>query len=454
MTAMPKFEEPRRSGKRRAYEEDVINDRLVEEYDASSVRHARQDVRYQIKWVRQHLNRRISLPLSAWYLLDELISLSHDIDWQGGPITVWPSNDLMMTWLDVEERTLQVLLTRLRRANLICFIDSPTQQRWGRRDPATSRIQEAYGIDLRPLARRVPDLMALARSAQADRAETIRQRRAAKALAARIGEYIHTGRTSDAANDNWDAFEAQLRKAAEQLEPKRIPLDILKAVLEALRPLETAVKKAMVKLFRPTRPTDLKARRQGDQKESSAGESKDTHKTTTQNPSSNEEFVELSTESVGNSIDRSALLAADLNNTAGPSEKISAARHLLEHKITPALVVKACPRFTDVGDRDLGLNDWQWSDLVLLAKTNLHVMGVAPHAWQHLERVLGTPAASVAVAVVTEKFCRGASGSAPRVANPGGYLHWIAREAEVTGLLDLGGKIYALLPARQKERIK
>ena len=82
------MESTQKTGRRAAFAEDVINDNLVREYDQSDIRHARCEVRNKLKWVRQHLNREINLPLSAWYLLDELIGMTHDVDWAGGPLTV------------------------------------------------------------------------------------------------------------------------------------------------------------------------------------------------------------------------------------------------------------------------------------------------------------------------------------------------------------------------------
>lgn len=445
------MESTQKTGRRAAFAEDVINDDLVREYDQSDVRHARCEVRNKLKWVRQHLNREINLPLSAWYLLDELIGMSHDVDWAGGPITVWPSNDLMLTWLDVSERQLQILLSKLRQANFICFIDSPTRQRWGRRDAETGRILEAYGIDLRPLAQRVPKLIALAEQAQADRHAAMKTRRTAKALVARISEYIRTARREvddrpGAANDNWSDFAEQLARVAKLIEPKRVGLAVLDAAVDLLRPLEVAVKKAMVRLFRPKAPRDEKQRDGMKERSSPVGESNVTQKTTTDTLSSNEDTVGQPGTRVGKS-DR-ADSSSDARGSK-PSTKAGNTRrasdHLLEYKISVSTVVKACPSIAELGDPDLPDDQWTWEMLTQAALASLSIMGVGSHAWKSLRFALGDNGAAVAVAIITEKFTQGVRGAGTIVANPGGYAYWFARSATEMGHLDLGPKIHALL---------
>jgi replication initiation protein RepC len=454
-----------KTGQRAAFPEDVINEDLVREYEASEVRHARCEIRNRLKWVRQHLNREMNLPLSAWYLLDELIGMTHDVDWAGGPITVWPSNELMMTWLDISERQLQVLLTKLRKAHMICYIDSPTRQRWGRRDPSTGRILEAYGIDLRPLAQRVPKLIELAEAAQRDRHDAIQRRRQAKAMLARIGEYIRTARKElderpGAANDNWDSFTQELARASALIEPKRVTLGVLDKALELLRPLEARVRKAIARLFRPKAPLDQPAIR-GSQKESSpTGESQFTHKTTTKPLSSNEETVGLSGTRVGGS-DRAQSSnehasgdgRADNRASTHRSERSNrvqdnarwAADHLRDYKITELALLTACPSVREMGDPALDPADWTWSDIKRAVLESLSIMGVGAHAWKSLRAELGDHGACVAGAIITEKFTQGARGHAPAVANPGGYAYWIARRAKDERFLDLGPKVHALL---------
>ena len=423
-----------KTGKRRALPEDVVNDDLIRAYDASGVRHSRMEIRNKLKWLRPVLNRQFQLPLATWLLLDELIGQSHDIDWAGGPITVWPSNEIMMTWFDITERTLQIHLERLRRANFIAFIDSPSRQRWGRRDPETGRIVEAYGIDLRPFAQRVPELLALADQVQQERAETVRKRRTVRALIARVEEFIRTARKQDAANDNWQHYEDQVCSIAETVAQKHVGLAALDAALEALRPLEELIKKAIVKLFRPKTPTDSRVRPES-KKESPEGESSCTHKTTTPPSSTKVESVrhsETEVVGIGDATRRRHRAVLD---------------HLGRYKVSPALVAKACPQFAACLDKD-DPDDFAWADLQLAAQRTKSILGIAPHAWKSLCSALGQDGAAVALAIVTEKFCRGARGEGPIVEKPAGYLYWIAR-SHLDGMeLDLGPKLHALLARR------
>ena len=100
-------------------------------------------------------------------LVDYLISLTQAQDWEGGPITVWPSNGRLCHIFGTVERTIQVQLTALNEAGLIAFLDSPSRRRYGVRDE-DGRIRVAYGIDLRPLAARYEEFCATANAAEAE----------------------------------------------------------------------------------------------------------------------------------------------------------------------------------------------------------------------------------------------------------------------------------------------
>jgi len=63
---------------------------------------------------------------------------------------------------------------------------------------------------------------------------------------------------------------------------------------------------------------------------------------------------------------------------------------------------------------------------------------------------LGERPAAVALAVIGEKFLRGARGGGNVVESPAGYCVWLTRQAKNRGILDLGPKIHALLTKDQR----
>ena len=148
---------------------ELENERLVQEYMRLKERPTRRALQKVLKDVRAGFQP--ALPRTAWQLLDYLVELSHDRDWQDGLIIVWPSNGRLMDFLGCGERSVQLLLRALMNANLITHRDNNDRRRKGFRDAETGRILDAYGIDLRPLAARAEELTKLAESIQKDRIE-------------------------------------------------------------------------------------------------------------------------------------------------------------------------------------------------------------------------------------------------------------------------------------------
>jgi replication initiation protein RepC len=444
---------PKRTGFRAAsLGADLINESLVEAYNSSDRRHARCEVRNELKWIRQELNKDLPLPCSAWLLLDELIGLTQDQDWRDGQITVWASNEVLATYLDISERQLQFLLRRLRECNFIYFVDSPSRQRWGRRDE-NGRIVEAYGIDLRPLAQRIPDLIQMAYQARERRNATIRGRRVSRAALARITELILAAERDYAANDNWRptvwlGFQAQLAKAAAFLEDKRVQLDLLDRALAILRPLEADVKAALREFLTPRSSASNDQTRASKIEDSCEGESQFTHKPTTYTKPPTDESVELSEDSVGGSRGAqsraSSPPASDFELTMTPDR---ARQHLAKYKVTPTFVAQACPHFLEVLeplDRPV-----EWSDLKRAMELNNRVIGAGGHLVRRAWKILGEEASCVAFAIVTERICRGRTSPADAIYRPGGYINWIVDQAERFGSLDLGPKLHGLAQAQK-----
>ena len=431
------------SGYRALSPAELENERLVQEYMRLKVRPTRRALQKVLKDVRAGFQP--ALPRTAWQLLDYLVELSHDRDWQDGLIIVWPSNGRLMDFLGCGERSVQLLLRALTNANLITHRDNNDRRRKGFRDAETGRILDAYGIDLRPLAARAEELTKLAESIQKDRIEARRLRSQVGALGARLLEFIRMAKTH-APHPAWEIYANEVETAQKPASGKRIPLEVLRAAKSALTKLESRLRQRLNEALKPCR-TDNPTHRQPE-KHSPSGAVRFTHKTTTNPPSSSEESVALSRSGVGGSAEIHPE-SSDQETQAEPMMSWSKAyAHLEKYKITPRLVFEACPSLIELDERGMTADTANWDDLHALANQSRSVMGISPKAWNTLIEVLGPVPATVAMAVLTEKGARSVAGTAPYIANIAGYVWWFARTAQNEGFLDIGPKVWGLIENR------
>lgn len=435
-----------KTGFRRKFPEDLINEELVERYNANPGKIGRLEMRNEVKWFRSALNRKLDLAPLAWELLLELIDLSHDCDWQGGAITVWPSNEYLMERLDCSERALQYQLRALSRANLITHIDHSSRKRFGHRG-LDGRIVMAFGIDLRPLAARADELVEMARNARDERKERGRLRRTLKVTIAHLTEYLRTASSQNSAAADWNSLFDELQAISETISLKRIALDVLRLAKQALETLDAKIRKALVKALRPK--ADGNAKSNNTAPKGAAG---CTLETTTTIQSSKEDTV-MPPESGVAGIDEPRQASPERaersrERDSGHSHGITpygAHQHLEKYKITPQLVATACPSFCS------GLQvDPEWDDLIEHCDQYRSLYGLSPSAWSMMITTLGERPAAVALAVIGEKFLRGARGGGNVVESPAGYCVWLTRQAKNRGILDLGPKIHALLTRDQR----
>ena len=435
-----------KTGFRRKFPEDLVNEELVSRYDAKPARISRLDMRNEVKWFRSALNRKLNLAPLAWELLLELIDLSHDCDWQGGPITVWPSNEYLMERLDCSERALQYQLRALSRANLITHIDHSSRKRFGHRG-LDGRIVMAFGIDLRPLAARADELVEMARNARDERKERGRLRRTLKVTIAHLTEYLRTAASQNSAAADWNSFYDELQTISETIALKRIALDVLRLAKQALEALDAKIRKVLVKALRPKAHSDNKP-----DNTAPKGASDCTLETTTTSHSSEEETVRPPESGVAGSDEPRQASAeraerareGDSSHSQGITP-YGAYQHLEKYKVTAQLVATACPSFCS-GLKD----DPEWDDLIEHCDEYRALYGLSPSAWSMMISTLGERPAAVALAVIGEKFLRGARGGGNVVESPAGYCVWLTRQAKNRGILDLGPKIHALLTKDQR----
>ena len=376
-------------------------------------------------------------------LVDYLISLTQAQDWEGGPITVWPSNARLCHIFGAVERTIQVQLAALHDAGLIAFVDSPSRRRYGLRDEH-GRIREAYGIDLRPLAARYEEFCAAAEAAEADFQERKALRRLASIARQKTEQICSAAIALDPENPApwlaWASEAETLGRAALETPGN----DRIRALVGQLEELH----RTSLQAFHDLAGTPSEAHETS--QDSRYPESHDSPITLTKLPTLREKHCGAS-----NKTSRPPKADADLiappnlrsDRAQGahaapqphpdtPLDRVHA--HLRAYRISPSLLAEASPPLAQAlwtvspGERAA------WRDVVDSANALLPQLGISQHAWGEACHEISREGATVAVAVIAAKHQQGS------VRKPGGYLRWMTREIAAGGVLDLGPKVYGL----------
>ena len=376
-------------------------------------------------------------------LIDYLISLTQPQDWEGGPITVWPSNARLCHVFGAVERTIQVQLAALHESGLICFVDSPSRRRYGVRDE-DGRIVQAYGIDLRPLAARYEEFCETADAAEADFQERKALRRLAS-IARQKTEQICSAAIELAAEDpeHWhqEAARAEILGLAALETPDNERIRALLAELEDLR-------EACLQAFQELAATPADASEED--QNSPYPESQSSPITSTKPPALREKHCGATNESrrapAGQTEPiRPPDLSADRPRTRQdghqppgetPLDRVHA--HLRAYRINPSMLAEASPPLAEALWTVSSGECTAWRDVVDSASALLPQLGISQHAWGEACHEISREGAAVAVAIIAAKHHKGA------VRRPGGYLRWITREIAAGGVLDLGPKVYGL----------
>ena len=379
----------------------------------------------------------------ALTLVDYLVSLTQAQDWEGGPITVWPSNARLCHVFSAVERTIQVQLAALHDDGLIAFIDSPSRRRYGLRDDH-GRIREAYGIDLRPLAARYEEFCAVAEAAEAD----FQQRKALRRLASiarQKTEQICSAAIALHPNNPatwlvWASEAVTLGRAALETPAN----DRISVLVGQLDELHLSCLQAFQEL---------------------AGTPSETHETSQDSrypesqasPITLTKLQTLREKQCGASNKSSRPPRADAEPIRPPNLGSDRAQgphanhdphhdtpldrvhaHLRAYRISPSMLAEASPPLAEAlwtvspGERAA------WRDVVDSANALLPQLGISQHAWGEACHEISREGAAVAVAIIAAKHENGS------VRRPGGYLRWITREITAGGVLDLGPKVYGL----------
>jgi replication initiation protein RepC len=121
----------------------------------------------------------LGLPAHAYKLVAWLVKQTQPQDWEEGSRPIcWPSARRQAEFLGLSPARVKHLNRALFEAGILVIRDSVQGKRWGRRDPLSKRIIEAYGFDLAPLAVRYDEFIRIAATARVERERmrTLRRR--------------------------------------------------------------------------------------------------------------------------------------------------------------------------------------------------------------------------------------------------------------------------------------
>ena len=112
----------------------------------------------------------LGLPVHAYKLVAWLVKQTQAQDWEEGsrPIA-WPSARRQAEFLRLSPARVKQLNRALFEAGVFVMRDNEQGKRYGRRDPETKRIIEAFGFDLSPLALRYDEFVRVAAAARVER---------------------------------------------------------------------------------------------------------------------------------------------------------------------------------------------------------------------------------------------------------------------------------------------
>ena len=131
----------------------------------------------------------LGLPVHAYKLVAWLVKQTQPQDWEEGsrPIA-WPSARHQAEFLGLSPARVKQLNRALFEAGIFVMRDNEQGKRYGRRDPETKRIIEAFGFDLSPLALRYEEFVGVAAAARVERERMRKLRRRATLARRAIGQ--------------------------------------------------------------------------------------------------------------------------------------------------------------------------------------------------------------------------------------------------------------------------
>lgn len=152
----------------------------------------------------------LGLPVHAYKLVAWLVKQTQPQDWEEGsrPIA-WPSARHQAEFLGLSSARVKQLNRALFEAGIFVMRDNEQGKRYGRRDPETKRIIEAFGFDLSPLALRYDEFVRIAAAVRAERERMRKLRRRATLARRAIRQAGEELAVQGGEPEGWRALDAE-----------------------------------------------------------------------------------------------------------------------------------------------------------------------------------------------------------------------------------------------------
>jgi replication initiation protein RepC len=367
----------------------------------------------------------LGLPVHAYKLVAWLVKQTQPQDWEEGsrPIA-WPSARHQAEFLGLSPARVKYLNRTLFEAGVFVIRDNEQGKRYGRRDPETKRIIEAFGFDLSPLALRYDEFVRVAAAARVERDRMKGLRRRATLARRAIRQAGEELAAQGHEPEGWRLLEEEVavlaiacRQASRSNE--------LGVIVGGLERRKTQAEEWVRELIKP-----MKANPEGPADEPQQY----TFTTLTLYP--NKDTVLAQQDSSG--------AAGELVPEApSPSRRNGLFPEPLG--LTPGHLLELAPRLSPYVPT--GSADITWPAIIDAALWLGGEMGISRTLWVRACQVMGRPYAAVALALVSTRQAEHFTSS------PGGYFAGMLRKYE-KGELRLAGTLWALREAKWGKRRK
>lgn len=367
----------------------------------------------------------LGLPVHAYKLMAWLVKQTQPQDWEEGsrPIA-WPSARHEAEFLGLSPARVKQLNRALFEAGIFVMRDNEQGKRYGRRDPETKRIIEAFGFDLSPLALRYEEFVRVAAAARVER-DRMRKLRRRATLARRAirqaGEELAVQRHVP---EGWRSLEEEVVALALGCRHASRS-DELAVVVGGLERRKIQAEQWVRDLVKPveTDPEGL-------------ADEPHQYTITTLTAYPNKDTVLAQRDrSSAPAKPESQAPSPRLRNDPFPEPLGLTPGHLLE--LAPRLSPYVPPGSTEVA----------WPAIVEAADWLGGEMGISRTLWARACQVMGRPYAAVALALMSTRQPGHFTSS------PGGYFAGMLRKYE-KGELRLAGTLWALREAKWGKRRK
>jgi len=367
----------------------------------------------------------LGLPVHAYKLIAWLVKQTQPQDWEEGsrPIA-WPSARHQAEFLGLSPARVKQLNRVLFEAGVFVIRDNEQGKRYGRRDPETKRIIEAFGFDLSPLALRYDEFVRVAAGARVERDRMKGLRRRATLARRAIRQAGEELAAQGCEPEGWRLLDEEVaalaiacRYASRSdelalvvggLERRKIQAE--EWVRDLIKPVET----------HPEGPADEPHQ----------------YTTTTLTLYPNKDTVLTQRNSSGTA-------GEPVPEAPSPSRRNGLFPEPLE--LTPGHLLDLAPRLSPYVPP--GSTDITWPAIIDAADWLGGEMGISRTLWARACQVMGRPYAAVALALVSTRQAGHFTSS------PGGYFAGMLRKYE-KGELRLAGSLWALREAKWGKRRK